>query len=95
MEKSHQKHRILVSNDDGIDAPGVLSIVEEVRALPSNRSIAASIGAFCSTWGGEMELAPTSSDTSLLCAHNSWLATSVSRCGWRARPSNSRRSRTR
>jgi hypothetical protein len=40
MEKSHQKHRILVSNDDGIDAPGVLSIVEEVRALsPSKRSI--------------------------------------------------------
>jgi 5'-nucleotidase len=30
MEKSHQKHRILVSNDDGIDAPGVLSIVEEL-----------------------------------------------------------------
>jgi 5'-nucleotidase len=30
MEASQKKYKILVSNDDGIDAPGVLSIVEEL-----------------------------------------------------------------
>ncbi len=31
MESTQKKYKILVSNDDGIDAPGVLSIVEEVK----------------------------------------------------------------
>lgn len=30
MESTQKKYKILVSNDDGIDAPGVLSIVEEL-----------------------------------------------------------------
>jgi broad specificity polyphosphatase/5'/3'-nucleotidase SurE len=38
MESTQKKYKILVSNDDGIDAPGVLSIVEEVHASPNRTS---------------------------------------------------------
>ena len=37
MESTQKKYKILVSNDDGIDAPGVLSIVEEVKRFTHPR----------------------------------------------------------